>query len=225
MNRNCPECNILIDYKNKRKLSNAIKNNSLCRSCCKNGNKNPMYGVFGEDHPTFGWVGLVGDKNPSKRKEVRDKISKAKKGKQTTSMLGKHHSDESKEKSRKSNFGQKRSDITKDKIREKRKLQIGDKCPSWKGGITPIIQKLRNSDEYKEWRKKVYLRDNYTCCKCNKRGVILNAHHVIGVYIKQDMIFDLNNGITLCKGCHKQFHKEYGMKNFPLIWSVWIPYS
>jgi len=54
----------------------------------------------------------------------------------------------------------------------------GKKHWNWRGGITPKILKLRRSFEYKQWRKKVFERDNYTCQSCGKRGGKLEADHI-----------------------------------------------
>jgi hypothetical protein len=63
--------------------------------------------------------------------------------------------------------------------------------------------------EYKEWRRQVYKKDNYTCQKC-KRNRTLNAHHIKNYSSFPDGRFDTNNGITFCKNCHKEFHSKYG---------------
>lgn len=66
---------------------------------------------------------------------------------------------------------------------------------------------------YAIWRKSVFERDNYTCCNCGKRGDILNAHHLNGYNWFEDGRLDINNGVTLCKKCHDNFHKIYGKGN------------
>ena len=83
-----------------------------------------------------------------------------------------------------------------------------EKSPRWKGGITPYTQKLRNSERYKQWRETVYKRDNYTCQDCgDNKGGNLNAHHIIPFaecmeIDFEDMIFNIDNGITYCEECH-----------------------
>jgi endogenous inhibitor of DNA gyrase (YacG/DUF329 family) len=88
----------------------------------------------------------------------------------------------------------------------------GDKTSGWKGGKTESDK--RKSLEYKEWRLAVFERDNYACVKCGMRGVELNAHHISS--FKKDIKgqLDIDNGITLCKKCHKNFHDTYGRKRF-----------
>ena len=71
----------------------------------------------------------------------------------------------------------------------------------------------RHSTEYKEWRKNIYVRDDYTCQACNKRGGLLNAHHIESWASNRDLRLVLPNGITFCKECHKLFHKEYGNRD------------
>lgn len=89
---------------------------------------------------------------------------------------------------------------------EYQKTLIGDKNPKYKG-VSSEEQRLRKIDEYAEWRTKVYKRDDYTCQRCFSYGGRLNAHHIL--YFKKFPIFrfDIDNGITLCKDCHKCVHK------------------
>lgn len=70
----------------------------------------------------------------------------------------------------------------------------------------------RNSHEYREWKKAVFERDNYTCRKCGKRGGILNAHHIKSWAYYPNFRFSVDNGITLCERCHKQVHRKGNFK-------------
>ena len=67
--------------------------------------------------------------------------------------------------------------------------------------------------EYKQWRKEVYERDNYTCLCCGEKGTLLNAHHKDGYHWCKERRIDIDNGATLCESCHFMFHKTYGSKN------------
>lgn len=81
-------------------------------------------------------------------------------------------------------------------------LQKGDKSHRWKGGKTSKAMLVRNSKEYKEWRGKVFERDNYTCQECGIRGYKLNADHIKPFCLYPELVFDVDNGKTLCKPCH-----------------------
>ena len=65
----------------------------------------------------------------------------------------------------------------------------------------------RNYDDpvYKDWRIKVYKRDKFTCqmprCK-TKKG--LQAHHIRKWSSASILRYDVQNGITLCRKCHKE---------------------
>jgi 5-methylcytosine-specific restriction endonuclease McrA len=56
---------------------------------------------------------------------------------------------------------------------------------------------LRDSIEYKRWRMKVFLRDNFTCQFCWKRGIYLEAHHIKDFKKYPKLRFKVENGITL----------------------------
>jgi len=87
---------------------------------------------------------------------------------------------------------------------------IGPQSPHWKGGITPINMKIRGSDKYTNWRNQVFKRDNYECCCCLNKGY-LHAHHIIPFSQDKSQVFDIRNGITLCKSCH--FDKGLNLHN------------
>lgn len=96
--------------------------------------------------------------------------------------------------------------------------QKGENHWNWKGGITDESHLLRQTKQYKEWRDKVYLRDDFTCQICNKRGVYLEADHypipwcVLFKEKNYEIMWDISNGRTLCRKCHdktKQYWRKY----------------
>jgi 5-methylcytosine-specific restriction endonuclease McrA len=66
---------------------------------------------------------------------------------------------------------------------------------------------IRRSGKYNEWRKAVFERDDYTCQSCGQHGGILNAHHIKPFSQYPNDRLDINNGITLCKECHRLLHR------------------
>ena len=107
----------------------------------------------------------------------------------------------------------------------KRETLKGNKSWRWKGGITPIRKRIRESWKYGEWRQQCFIRDKFTCQKCGVHGEYLEVHHkksfaklltktifympLLSIYDASMLyipMWDTNNGITLCQKCHK--HKK-----------------
>jgi len=80
--------------------------------------------------------------------------------------------------------------------------KIGKEHWNWQGGITPINAKERNSKRYKEWRAKVFERDNWTCQNCRRRGGYLEADHIKPFSLYPKLRYKVSNGRALCKKCH-----------------------
>ena len=178
------------------------------------GKNNPFFGVhlhrFGVESPHY---------NHKHTKSTKEKMRKAHLGKkglcgENNGMFGKHLTRETKEKIKKKLIGIRRSEITRQKLR-------GENNHNWKGGITSLRKQISNLPEYKQWRSDVFQRDNWTCQTCGGRSeegkaVYLEAHHKKGLakILKEykmtsiaeaqlcQELWDVNNGVTLCKDCH-----------------------
>jgi 5-methylcytosine-specific restriction endonuclease McrA len=93
--------------------------------------------------------------------------------------------------------------------------------PRYKDYIPKRERTERRWPEYREWRFSVFARDNFTCQCCgdhnytgrNGGSIWLEAHHLYNYADNKDKIFDLDNGVTLCKACHLLFHSQFGKKN------------
>lgn len=66
---------------------------------------------------------------------------------------------------------------------------------------------IRNSNEYAEWRKNVFERDQYTCKACGRKGGEINAHHIKHFAEYPELRLELSNGVTICKKCHRKVHR------------------
>ncbi len=102
---------------------------------------------------------------------------------------------------------------------------VGKDNGNWKGGISKIDKLCRRLLEYKQWREKVFKRDNYTCQECGKNKCYVTAHHKKGFSkilkenniknikdaLKCQELWKISNGKTLCDDCHK-LTDNYGGK-------------
>lgn len=154
-------------------------------------------------------------------KEWREAISKGKIGhkhsEDTKRKIGSrscNRSEETLEKISQSLLGRKISEDVRDKIKKNnarywlgknRPDMSGAKNNNWQGGKTSENDKIRRSVEYKQWRIKVFERDNFTCLWCgDNRGGNLQADHIKPFAHFPELRFELSNGRTLCKECHKK---------------------
>ena len=93
-------------------------------------------------------------------------------------------------------------------------LNIGENNHRYNPNLTNEERELKRCiPNYKDFTEQVYERDDYTCQCCGKKGGRLNVHHVNSYNWDKKHRTDANNGITLCKDCHKEFHSVYGYGN------------
>lgn len=98
---------------------------------------------------------------------------------------------------------------------QKEKYLYGKKNHNYNHNLSPEYRVNRRTlPEHTKWRNEVYKRDNYTCKICGyNKGHILEAHHIFSYKAYPEHRFNIHNGITLCKECHKKFHDMYGYGN------------
>lgn len=135
-------------------------------------------------------------------------LSEETKKKISLSKIGIQRSKNTIEKIKKSLLGNRRAFGSKRTIEIRKKMseaKKGEKSLFWKGGITPIHQKIRTSLEYRLWRTSVFTRDNYTCVWCgDNTGRNLQADHIKPFALYPELRFAIDNGRTLCVSCHKK---------------------
>ena len=96
--------------------------------------------------------------------------------------------------------------IRQSKVGKRRPDIAGEKNWNWREDRNAVLEKhrVRGSLEWKQWRAAVFARDDFTCKECGVRGVYIEPHHIIPVRSDWNKLFELNNGITLCRPCHKR---------------------
>lgn len=69
------------------------------------------------------------------------------------------------------------------------------------------MSKWRHSRDYRVWRAGVIRRDG-KCVICGslKRR---HAHHLDSAAYHMEKRFKVDNGVTLCRGCHTNFHTNF----------------
>ena len=86
-----------------------------------------------------------------------------------------------------------------------------------KGTYCDLAELIRSCLKYRNWRKEVYLRDEWTCIWCGYKGSKIQADHIkpFALILKENKLktleeaencselWDITNGRTLCVSCHK----------------------
>lgn len=151
--------------------------------------------------------------------EAKRKMSKAAKQRIgiKNSFFSKKHSGESRRKISLAHLGIKMGPMKLETKLKIGKANSGSNQWNWKGGITPLVTKIRNCFLYRQWRSDIFTRDNFTCQICGKRGGKLEADHYpkkfsqvfsenkITTFLQAMMceeFWNINNGRTLCVLCH-----------------------
>jgi len=90
------------------------------------------------------------------------------------------------------------------------KGRFGKLSPRWIEDRTLLAKRQeRNDSAYAEWRKLVWLRDNFKCkinnSDCDGRII---AHHILSWKEYPELRYNVNNGITLCQAHHPRKRAE-----------------
>ena len=77
---------------------------------------------------------------------------------------------------------------------------------AWNKGLGKGSRDKRGKEletgRHTKWRKEVFERDDYTCQKCEQKGVRLEADHIKMWALYPELRYDIENGQTLCRKCH-----------------------
>ena len=87
----------------------------------------------------------------------------------------------------------------------------GENHPNWNPDRTHEQRiKERKTGKDREWKIAIFQRDKRICQKCGVKKRKIVAHHINSYDIHENERYDINNGVTLCEECHKDFHHKYG---------------
>lgn len=92
----------------------------------------------------------------------------------------------------------------------------------WNGGPKNNAD-LRRCTKYNEWRRNVFIKDNYTCQKCGKKSkkgarIKMNADHIKSFKDYPELRFEVSNGQVLCeRPCHKEKTRKENIERNNLI--------
>ncbi len=82
--------------------------------------------------------------------------------------------------------------------------------------LNSSIGRCKKATSLSYWSDFIRLRDEYRCVVC-KSNSSLSAHHIVRKSFLPEATFQTGNGITLCRGCHKDVHRGFnGKANFAL---------
>ena len=90
-------------------------------------------------------------------------------------------------------------------------FRSGEKHPSY--NPNKEYDNIRKTPEYAITKLSVHERDKYTCVSCGKKIYDPVFHHLYSVNTHKELACKIDNGVTLCKKCHKNFHNIYGYGN------------
>ena len=96
-------------------------------------------------------------------------------------------------------------------IKRNTEHMIGERNWKWNGGSSRAYKTGYWSRDYQKWRNAVFKRDKYMCKLCGCNGY-MEAHHIKSFTYFPELRFDIDNGLTLCKKCHRLIHKTFGAK-------------
>lgn len=188
----------LSAYISNKRQESMNTTNGLCECGC--GGVAPLYTMTSNKR---------GRKKGEPARFIHGHNQKGKISGKNNPMWGRCASDKTRAKMSKSQTGRKASEETRLKQSVARR---GEKSHFWKGGIASENERARKNYQYREWREKVFERDNWTCQKCNKRGGILHPHHIKSFSEYPELRYEIFNGITLCANpCHLE-EEHWGMK-------------
>ena len=107
-----------------------------------------------------------------------------------------------------------------EKLRISHTGKLGKQASNWRGGMSRAYQTGYYSPEYKQWRRDVFIRDEFTCQRCGIKHIYITAHHIKPWSKFPEFRFAVGNGITLCEDCHcavDEYRARFRKKEAPIV--------
>lgn len=84
---------------------------------------------------------------------------------------------------------------------------LGEKNPTYNPNLT---DEQRNSfrSRVQTWAKRVKEKDVFTCQVCGSKEKLI-AHHLNSYATDENRRLDVENGVTMCRDCHTDFHVNF----------------
>ncbi len=86
-----------------------------------------------------------------------------------------------------------------------RRARSGERSNFWRGGVASRRSSLARWT--KDQAPKVHAQYEHTCQVCGKRGGRLHAHHIVPVWLSEEMAQEIGNLISVCARCHATIHR------------------
>ena len=84
----------------------------------------------------------------------------------------------------------------------------GETNPNYRPDLPLEERNGKRGYPIERWALAVKRRDNFTCQVCGSKEKLV-AHHLNSYASAKDKRYDIENGVTMCRDCHTDFHTNF----------------
>lgn len=84
----------------------------------------------------------------------------------------------------------------------------GEANPNYRPDLPMEERNGKRGYPIERWALSVKRRDNFTCQVCGSKEKLV-AHHLNSYASAKDRRYDIENGVTMCRDCHTDFHTNF----------------